>query len=1369
MTVGLAERPHLENWVSWPDAQSMLPELIRRLVIETTAGVADAYFPRGRGVVLRGFDGLVQGAPPGSMWVPEGSSVWEVSTQEDPADKAKKDFDKRADAPTGWDKSDTSYVAVSLRQWSGTDKWESQRTSRGWRSVRALGLDQLVSWLAVAPVTELWLADRLGLNADELAPGPVWWNDLLARTAGRYDETVVLSGRVEAAHELREQLTSGSSSVTVEAESLDDALEFIAAVAVSSADSVAGFTLLERTVFVDGSAAWRRLAGEPSGQLVLVAADPGVTSGRSASGNHIAVIAAARSGDEFAVPSASRRSRGVVCVPPLKASAVAEALSGGSDQRSGIEYHRAQDLGALGRRSPAALRRALSVDPVVQVPLWVRDEGSENQRSSIRAALLAGAWSTGLRTFDAEYSDREVIVELAGGDIDYETIERELHLLADGGDPLVHQSNSVWKLAAARDAWELFAPNRLTDTDIQRLLEAARRVLGETDPRRGMHGAEHATAGLVGIGMPFSQALRRGLARSLALLADAASRQTLRRCSDITTAAAFTVRRLLAGENGHVTESDAAQALAEGSVSTPGRLVDLADVLSLLAEAAPDEFLAAVKRSCEIAEDAAQILFTDRHDALDVMGPSSPHVRVLFALETLAWLPEHLARVADVLLRLQVLDPGGNTANRPSRSFAEIFSAWAPQTAASSQARLDILRALCSRVLGSDPAADAVAALTRMLLPLVPDQHSTVIDGPRPTVRDYELPSGDITVDSVTAYVNEVSTLLLDAVRCRLLRHHDGNAIHDLVDATTPASAARLPLPQRLALWDMFDEFLTSEGAPTIEPEHLLQIGRTTSQLARTHQQHADQDWSLPAAEAERLARLGELANAARPVDDSGGEDHLWLFEQHFPDLGDGPSAIDDHEAYEEALRVRRADAVAQIIRAGGRRGVERLADEIGPESGFGPVAGVGSAIAECRQSVDQTDATGLNASLADIEARLYRSLDLPEMSPTSLWEEQRDAAISDGYFGTSFRRLGQSDLDEWEWVRGLLDDPASSPTQAGRLLALTRDHPRSWQEASARGPQVQAAFWRYMDTRGLGGDFAHVEQVAAGLLSVDRHIDAAQFLVSYRNTSGLPPDRYAEFAMQALEGCASSAPARTPTHMDAWNFSHLLDGLAERCPLTRDNLHSPQQQQLARLQMAFIEARRVREPIPFLHDRLALDAGFYVEVMQAAYGIDADETQRGVAHRMLNTWRHPPGLDSDGEADNQILRTWLSEARRLLADTDIRELAEERIGRVLAALPPDPDDGISPPAAMRDLLEKQQPEAFEDGLVQGLASGPTPIQFGPVSQMASASAQKATRAESDTETIAARWPATAALLRRAALAHASAARRWRASPGQED
>ncbi len=1359
----------MEGWARWPDAQSTLPELMRRLVIETTGGRADAYFPSGKGVVLPGFDGLVQGAPPDSMWVPEGSSVWEVSTQEHPADKAKKDFDKRVDAPTGWQKPDTSYVAVSLRQWSDTDKWEAERTSSDWNSVRAYGLDHLLSWLAVAPFTELWLAERLDLNAAEFKPGPAWWKDRLARTDVRYSESVVLSGRSDAAEQLCEELASGTSPVTVEAESLDDALEFIAAAASASGVSVAGFALLERMVFVHGQAALSRLLGEPGGPMVLVAADPGLVVGQSARNHHLIVTAAARSGDGFAVPRRSQGSGALVSVPLLKASAVAEALSCGTAQRSGMEYHRAQELGALGRRSPAALRRALSVDHVVQVPLWARDEGSENQRSSIRAALLAGAWSTGLRTFDQEYSDGEILVDLAGGQVEYETIERELHRLADGGDPLVQQSNSEWRLAAPRDAWELLAPKLLTDTDVERLVEAAHRVLGEIDPRRGMQGSQHAAAGLIGGGWSYSPQLRRGLARSLALLADAVDRQTLRHCSDVTTVAAFTVRRLLAGASGQTAGPNAAQVLPDELVGTPGRLVDLGDILSLLAEAAPDEFLAAVKISCELADDAAQHLFTDRHDAVDIMGPSSPHVRVLFAFETLAWLPDLLPQIADVLLRLHVLYPGGRIANRPSRTFAEIFSPWAPQTAASNQARLDVLSGLSSRVLGSDSAAEMFEALSQLLLSLIPEQHSTVIDGPRPTVRDYELPSRDITLDSVTEYVGEVSTMLVAAVRCRLVRHHDSNAILDLVDAATPASAARVPLPQRSALWDMFEEFLTSEAAPTIEPDQLLQIGRTLPNLARTHQQHADQDWSLPAAEAERLSHLGELANAARSSDDNDSEDHLWLFEHHSPDLGDGPSAYDDHEAYEAALRDRRSEAVAQIIRADGRRGIERLADEIGSDSGFGPVASVGVSIAHLRHSVGSSSPGELSDPLDSIEAWLYGSLDMPATAPSSEWEDQRDAAMADGYFGTLFRRLSQSDIDEWAWVRDLLDDPQSSPAQAGWLLALTRDHPASWQEADARDPQVQAAFWRRMDTRGLGSDFCHVERTAVGLLSVERHMDAAEFLVSYRRTSELSPDRYAELAMQALEGCASSEPDRTPTHMDAWNINEMLDGLAEHCPLTRDNLHLPQQQQLARLQIAFISARRVSEPVPFLHDRMALDPGFYVELLQSVYGIDVDRAFRSEAQRLLDTWRTPPGLDEDGLADKQLLRTWLSEARSLLADADIRELAEERLGRVLAALPPDPDEGISPPVALRDLLEEQQSEALVDGLVQGLVSGPTPLQIGIVPQMAAEAEQGAAQAESDMETISFRWPATAALLRRAANGRASAARRWRSRPGLED
>lgn len=223
MTVGLVERPHLENWANWPEAQSKLPELVRRLIVETTDGDAKAHFPSGKGVHTGGFDGRVQGAPD-SMWVPEGSSVWELSTEARPGSKAGEDFENRPNAPAGWVKSETSYVALSLRPWSKTDEWVAERADRGWRTVMALGLDHLVSWLAEAPRTELWLADQLGLRSAQLTPGRRWWQERLDRAGGLLNAPVLLAGRSDAAEALRAQLESAKSPITVEAVAVEDAL-----------------------------------------------------------------------------------------------------------------------------------------------------------------------------------------------------------------------------------------------------------------------------------------------------------------------------------------------------------------------------------------------------------------------------------------------------------------------------------------------------------------------------------------------------------------------------------------------------------------------------------------------------------------------------------------------------------------------------------------------------------------------------------------------------------------------------------------------------------------------------------------------------------------------------------------------------------------------------------------------------------------------------------------------------------------------------------------------------------------------------------------------------------------------------------------
>lgn len=343
MTVGLVERPHLENWASWSEAQSLLPELVRRLVVETTNDAVDAHFPSGKGVHLGGFDGRVQGAT-GSMWVPEGSSVWELSTEARPGSKAAEDFDNRPNAPAGWTKRDTSYVALSLRAWSNTDAWETERTRRGWRSVKALGLDHLVSWLAEAPLTELWLADQLGLQSAQLTPGARWWRERLDRTGGLFNAAVVLAGRSEAAESLRKQLESAESPIIVEAVAVEDALDFIAAVCAQPLDADSDGSTLDRTVFVHGPDAWTRLMGSQGSPMILVPTDP-VLGEASSDDQHVVIVAVQRRGGASVVRLANPEDAGVVVVPRLDAREITEALNSETARARGIDYAKAYDLG----------------------------------------------------------------------------------------------------------------------------------------------------------------------------------------------------------------------------------------------------------------------------------------------------------------------------------------------------------------------------------------------------------------------------------------------------------------------------------------------------------------------------------------------------------------------------------------------------------------------------------------------------------------------------------------------------------------------------------------------------------------------------------------------------------------------------------------------------------------------------------------------------------------------------------------------------------------------------------------------------------------------------------------------------------------
>lgn len=90
----LVDAKDIEDWAERLEARSELPRLTRGLLLATTPGIEVLHFPAGEGIQAGGWDGIAR-ASNASAFVPDGTSVWETSTEGAVKGKAKRGYDKR--------------------------------------------------------------------------------------------------------------------------------------------------------------------------------------------------------------------------------------------------------------------------------------------------------------------------------------------------------------------------------------------------------------------------------------------------------------------------------------------------------------------------------------------------------------------------------------------------------------------------------------------------------------------------------------------------------------------------------------------------------------------------------------------------------------------------------------------------------------------------------------------------------------------------------------------------------------------------------------------------------------------------------------------------------------------------------------------------------------------------------------------------------------------------------------------------------------------------------------------------------------------------------------------------------------------------
>ena len=796
----------LESYANTHASEAVIPELICSLVKASVSNLTLCRIPYGENVNQPGWDGLVQTEEAFLEFVPRGKSFWEIGTGANPQDKATEDFKKRIPALSDTDRAEASFVFVTPRSsgprgWNEPrqTEWLESRKESGWKLIRIIDGVKLADWLREFPSLGKWMAKKIGITAKLgglTTPREHW--DLVVGGGNAADPllppTLFTAARSNACEALEAVFTGNTQKLLLFAESEHDVEDFVAAYLASLEDE-RGRAYANRCLFIRDEEAWRSIV-EVRQRHVLIASPRLGLDGK----NMDLQTVATNKGHAVIIPRWGAWSGDSPEIIKLRSPSREEIET--ILKEAGYSTVRARELADIGSDRISALRRhLLGFGVLPPYATW------DSARQLAQAGLM-GKWD------GTNEADKAAIGGLLGKDYG-EWIETLRANVLRSDAPLI-QRDEKWRLVTRGEAWSALG-NRITDEDLERFQKMAVTVLGERDPQFDLPKEQRFAAGVYEKQLQHSERLRAGLAETLALVGSKS--EALSSCSQDKpeTTAILAIRRLLNGANWE-------------------RWASLNPHLPLLAEAAPDEFLDAVESALDdLDQTPFHQIFSQEGGA--IIGGGNYMTGLLWALETLAWSPDHLSRVAVILADLASIDPGGNWGNRPANSLADIFLPWHVQTTASFEKRQVAIKT----VLKEQPAVGWT-----LLLGLLPHNHATTTGCRQPTWRDYipkDWKDGVSRREQITAYT-ELLVGLAEKSTEKL-----GELIKHLSD---------LPIPAHESLLN----YLRSQEIVNLPESERLPLWETLDKLVRHHRKFADARWALP---EQALSKIEETARALAP------------------------------------------------------------------------------------------------------------------------------------------------------------------------------------------------------------------------------------------------------------------------------------------------------------------------------------------------------------------------------------------------------------------------------------------------------------------------------------------------------------------------
>lgn len=436
---------HLKQWADTKESQSLLPELIRRLICASVKRLDRLSFPCGDAGHMPGWDGIVSCREQIDL-VPEGESLWECGVNKDIQTKANDDITKRAADPLGHIRAESTFVFVTPREWAGANAWILANQT-GWKKLVVYTAVELEVWIEKCPAVGLWLADKLNiLNAGGYQLPDVFWKKWASGDKYTLPYQIVTAGRNQAIDCVLKACFN-PSVFEIQALTQSEAVAFVLA---SIATCSAADKLLARAIVVTDKNTFDDLVSHYENLIIITTLRENMSYALSR--NHTVICAVT---PEDQVSTAEK-------LPRVEREGFVKAI-----EDCGFDYVQAGKIATDTARDVNVVRRRLKIDKLK--PEWANRDGI----SALLPVALLGQWNENVP------GDLKLVEKLCGKTYsDYVKILQGFILMSDS--PIAHVG-AIWRLKSPMDTMS-YASAYLTSDDLANLKEICALLIGDDDP-----------------------------------------------------------------------------------------------------------------------------------------------------------------------------------------------------------------------------------------------------------------------------------------------------------------------------------------------------------------------------------------------------------------------------------------------------------------------------------------------------------------------------------------------------------------------------------------------------------------------------------------------------------------------------------------------------------------------------------------------------------------------------------------------------------------------------------------------------------------------------------------------------------------------